>query len=317
MYPSHGSRRPRWAPVAALVTVAVVAGTGCTGSASEPSAAASSATAPAPPGTSAPPAPGPASGLAAVAADPHAGLRGRLLQYRRDQPARRLQVELVAADAGLVVEALDLVAPGVPTSPAQPHGAELRAGAGLALPVVAAPSDCATAPGAPHAVVRLRDADGAQREVEVPLEDGGLVRRLHEADCAAQELARQATVEVAEVRETDDAEDPALDLTVRLTRVGGSDPLRVTGIGSNTVYAVSATGPLPTLGAGPAVELILRMRPSRCDVHALGESYRTGLVELVLALGDAEPRPVVVTPGDEVRRRLETFAVETCRAAPD
>ena len=109
----------------------------------------------------------------------------------------------------------------------------------------------------------------------------------------------------------------ALDLTVRLPRVGGSDPVRVTGVGSTTVYAVSATGPLPTLGAGPAVELVLRMRPSRCDVHALGESHRTGRVELVLTLGDAEPRPVVVTPGVEARRRLETFAVQTCRAAPD
>jgi hypothetical protein len=256
-----------------------------------------------------------------VAGDPSAGIVGSLRQYRRDVPARRLQVELVAGNAGLVVEGLDLVAPGVPTAPADPRGAELRAGAGLALPVVAAAADCTTAPGAPHAVVRLRDATGAQRRVDVPLDDGGLVARLHEADCAGQELDRQARIEVVDVREAAAADGPALDLIVRLTRVGGGDPVRVTDVGSNTVYAVGAVGPLPTLDAGaaadPAVDVVLRMRPARCDVHALGESHRTGLVGLVVALGDAEPRPVVVTPGEEVRRRLETFAVETCRAAAD
>ncbi|MGY1697672.1 hypothetical protein ACI780_22475 [Geodermatophilus sp. SYSU D00814] len=307
MHPGRGHRSPWAGPAVALV----LAVTGCGSGDAGPAAAAP------PPGTPASSSAAPAPGLAAVAGEPGAGLHGRLLQYRRDVPARRLQVELVAGNAGLVVEALDLVAPGVPTAPADPRGAELRPGAGLALPVVAAASDCATAPGPPHGVVRLRDATGAQRQVDVPLDDGGLVARLHEADCAEQELARQVRIEASGVREVDGAEGPALDLTVRLTRLAGSDPLRVTGVGSNTVYAVDATGPLPTLDDEPAVEVVLRMRPSRCDVHALGESYRTGLVGLVVALGDAEPRPVVVTPDPEVRRRLETFAVETCRAGTD
>jgi hypothetical protein len=306
VHPGRGHRRPWPGLVAALV----LAGTGCGGGAAEPAATAPPPSAPA--SSSAPPATEPAPGLAAVAGDPHAGLEGTLLQYRRDVPARRLQVELVASNAGLVVGALDLVAPGVPTAPADPRGAELRPGAGLALPVVAGPSDCTTAPGAPHAVVRLRDATGAQREVDVPLDDGGLVARLHEADCAEQELAGQVRIEATGVREVDGAEGPALDLTVRLTRLAGSDPLRVTGVGSNTVYAVSAPRPLPTLDDRPAVEVVLRMRPSRCDVHALGESHRTGLVGLVVALGDAAPRPVVVTPDPEVRRR---WRPSRCRPA--
>ncbi len=298
-------RRPaRWVLCLALLAAGCTAGPAAAPAPSPPPATATS---------SAPPAPG----LAAVAGDPSAGISGTLRQYRRDVPARRLQVELVAGNAGLVVEGLDLVAAGLPTAPADPRGAELRAGAGLALPVVAAAADCATPPGAPHAVVRLRDATGAQREVDVPLADGGLVARLHAADCAEQELARQARIEVVDVREVAGDEGPALDLTVRLTRVGGGDPVRVTGVGSNTVYAVAAAGPLPTLDAGPAVDVVLRMRPARCDVHALGESHRTGLVGLVVALGDGEPRPVVVTPGEEVRRRLETFAVQTCRAGAD
>jgi hypothetical protein len=55
------------------------------------------------------------------------------------------------------------------------------------------------------------------------------------------------------------------------------------------------------------------MHPARCDVHALGESYRTSLIGLVVALGDRDPQSFVLTPDPDVRARIETFAVETCR----
>jgi hypothetical protein len=162
--------------------------------------------------------------------------------------------------------------------------------------------------------VALRDGTGGRRTVEVSLDDGGLVRRLHEEDCARQALLAQVDVRAQGAEPVDTAEGPGLRVTVRLTRVGGTDPVRVTGVGSNTVYSSTAAGPLPTLDGAGSATLEVDMVPARCDVHALGESYRTGLVDLVIGLGDAEPRPFVLTPPDDVRRRLETFAVETCRA---
>ena len=107
---------------------------------------------------------------------------------------------------------------------------------------------------------------------------------------------------------------PALRIQIRLTRLSGHDPVRVTGTGANTVYTITAVGPLPVLGDGGPELLVIDMLPSRCDPHGLGESYRTSLIDLVVALGDAEPRPFVLTPDDDVRRRLETFAVDTCHA---
>jgi hypothetical protein len=150
----------------------------------------------------------------------------------------------------------------------------------------------------------------------VPLEDDGLASRLHDADCAEQALRAQAAIEVADVQEGTGDEGPALRVAVRLSRLSGADPVRVTGIGSNTVYSIRAVGPLPTLRDEPVV-LELSLVPARCDTHALGESYRTGLIGLVLALGDDQPRPLVLTPDDDVRRRLETFAVDTCRGRGD
>jgi hypothetical protein len=259
-------------------------------------------------------APSVAPGLAAVAADARAGVEGSLLQFRRDVARRRVEVRLVASNAGLVVEGLTVRAPGLDLHRDRPVEAELRAGAGLDLPVVMGEPDCAIVPGAAVAVVALRDGTGARRTVEVPLADDGLLARLHEADCADRALRAQADIEVAALEPVRTADGPALRIEIRLTRRSGDDPVRITGTGANTVYTMTAVGPLPTLHQGTAT-LVVDMLPSRCDPHGLGESYRTSLIDLVVALGDAEPRPFVLTPDDAVRRQIENFAVDTCHAA--
>ncbi len=136
------------------------------------------------PGTPAPPAPVSTSpsatppelapGSAAVAGWPGAGLKGQLLQFRRDVAARRVQGRLTAANAGLMVEGLAVRAPGLSLQPARPIEAELRENAGLDLPVIMGVPDCTVRPGATVAVVRPRDGAGERRTVEVPLRDDGL-----------------------------------------------------------------------------------------------------------------------------------------------
>jgi len=248
-------------------------------------------------------------GLAAVADDPQAGLTGELLQFRRDVTRGRVEVRLTPSADGLAVDGLSLLAPGLSTGPGDPRGAALRPGAALDFPVGVG-GDCAVDAGAPTAVVRLRDGTGAVRQVPVPLEDDGLVQRLHEGLCFDRELLQQVAVEVVDLREV---EGPALRATVRVRRVGGGDRVRLTRVDPNTVYDVTAVGGLPTLEGDGAVTAVLRLLPARCDVHALGESYRTGLIGLVVALGDREPHPFVLTPEPTVRQRVEAFAVETCR----
>ena len=172
-------RGQRWLATGVLLALA---GCGPAGPVS-PTAAAPTAAAPTAASTAAPVL---AAGLAAVAADPYAGIGGELLQFRRDVPARRLQVRLTAANAGLVVEELELRAPGLSQASDPARDSQLRERTALDLPVVLATSDCAVSPGQPVAALRLRDATGLSRTVEVPLDDDGLVQRLHEADCAEQ-----------------------------------------------------------------------------------------------------------------------------------
>ncbi|SOE00835.1 hypothetical protein [Blastococcus haudaquaticus] len=291
------SRSGRRAVPLAMATVLVLGTTACTGG---------TTTGPAAPAEASSTGPGP------VARDEV--LLGELLQFRRDVPARRLQVRLTTGVDGLVVETVELVARGLPTAESTATGVALRPGMPLDFPVPAGAGDCAVEPGAPTARVRLRDGTGARREVTVLLQDGGLVHRLHRDDCAEQSLRSLVTIEVTAIDAVPTDDGPALEVVVRLSRIGGTTPVRVTGLGSNTVYSVTARGPLPTLDRQEAVDLDLRLLPARCDVHALGESYRTGLIGLVLAVGDDGPRPFVLTPEPADRARLETFAVETCRA---
>jgi hypothetical protein len=238
-------------------------------------------------------------------------LTGALLQYRRDVPARRVQVRLTPQEAGLVVEQLTFVTRGWPTAAATPNGAELHPGTALDLPVVLGAADCSGPPGAAEAEVVVRDPAGRSRTVQVPLDDGGLVRRLHDEDCADQALLAQAAIEVADVRQGDDGR--SLLVTVRLRRLSGSDALRVTGTRPNTVYDLTTDDPLPTLRHGGEVSFTVTMVPARCDAHALGESYRTGVIGLVLSLGDGDPRPFDLVPPPDVRAQLEAFAVTVCR----
>jgi hypothetical protein len=238
-------------------------------------------------------------------------LQGELVQFRRDAEARVLQIRLTAASDGLVVESAEVDADGFSPRLAWQGTTTLPANRPLDLRVTLTSPDCGVEPTDLSARVTLA---GRSDPVVVPLDDGGLLRRLHDAACADEALLEEARIEVVSLTETKVADGPALRATVRLTRLRGRDAVRIEGTGPNIVYVITPAGDLPTLGPEGSVDLLLDLVPSRCDVHALGESYRTSLIDLRVAVGDAEPRTFVFAPAEPVRRRIERFAVDTCRA---
>ncbi len=238
-------------------------------------------------------------------------LQGSLLQFRRDAEARRLQVRLSAAREGLVVESVAVDVDGYTPPPTWRGPTALPEDRPLDLPVTLTSPDCTVEPTDVTARVTVSERPDP---VVVPLDDGGLLGRLHETECADEALREQVRFEVVSLAETEVRGGPGLRATVRLTRLSGADALRITGVGPNTVYSVTPAGELPTLGDDGSVDLLLDLVPSRCDVHALGESYRTSLIDLRVAVGDANPRVFVFAPAEPVRRRIERFAVDTCGA---
>jgi hypothetical protein len=253
---------------------------------------------------------GPMQPTAAPASAEPALLTGELLQFRRDSEARVLQVRLTAAREGLVLESVDVDAHGFHPYPSFEGTTELPAGRPLDLRVTLTTPDCSVAPTDITARVVLA---GRAAPVLVPLRDRGLLRRLHTKECADESLLQHVSIEVVSLTETEVADGPALRATVRLTRRSGSEPVRIDDVGDNTVYVIDPRGDLPTLGAEGSVDLVLDLLPSRCDVHALGESYRTSLIDLRVAVGDEPARTFVFMAADPVRRQIEQFAVDTCR----
>ena len=237
-------------------------------------------------------------------------LQGSLLQFRRDAEARVVQVRLTAARDGLVVESVRVDGGGFTPPPGWQGTTTLPQTRALDLRVTLTSPDCSVEPTDVTARVAVA---GGPDPVVVPLDDGGLLRRLHVSECADEALREQVRIEVVSLAETEVPGGPALRATVRLTRRSGADAVRITGVGPNTVYTATPAGDLPTLGDSGSADLLLNLVPSRCDAHALGESYRTSLIDLRVAVGDAEPRTFVFAPAEQVRRRIERFAVDTCR----
>jgi hypothetical protein len=237
-------------------------------------------------------------------------LQGSLLQFRRDAEAGVVQVRLTAAGDGLVVQSVTVDGGGFTPPPNWQGTTTLPEDRPLDLRLTLTSPDCGVQPTDVTASVTVA---GRPDPVVVPLDDGGLLRRLHASECTDEALREQVRIEVVSLAGTEVAGRPALRATIRLTRLGGGDAVRITGVGPNTVYTATPAGDLPTLDDSGSADLLLDLVPSRCDAHALGESYRTSLLDLRVAVGDAEPRVFVFAPAEPVRRRIERFAVDTCR----
>ncbi len=125
-------------------------------------------------------------------------LQGSLLQFRRDAEARRVQVRLTAARAGVVVTSVELWAEGWSPPPVRDRTTTLPAGRPLDLELTLTSPDCTAAPASIAARV---STEGRGEPLVVPLDDGGLLRRLHAAECADEALLQQVRIEVVSLTE--------------------------------------------------------------------------------------------------------------------
>jgi hypothetical protein len=255
----------------------------------------------------------PAGAETTTAAPSPAAASARLRQFRRDLTRRVLQVTVTTREP-LRVTGAELAVPGFDPVPATAVDVALEAGATVDLPVAYGAARCSDAPGS--AVAVLTTPAG---RVRLALDDGGLVARLHKAQCAEQELARAVGLSVgASWVESERDGRPVLRGTLVVTRRERGRRVVVTGLGAHIVLTVRPADPadLPlVLGPGDAeVQLGIDLVASRCDPHALAENKRMGLLGAYVALGEGEPRLVTVTPDDGSQARLVDFAVRACRS---
>ena len=256
----------------------------------------------------------PAPGPPAAAGPPaDAPATAELRQLRSDRALHRLEVTVTAREP-LTATRVALVAEGFAPLPPTAVDTALPVGSALDLPVPYGAPDCDAAPGRATATVTTVE----RGDVVLPLDDGGLVARLHEAECSEQALLAAVEVTVAgTLVETVEDGRPVLTGALRLQRRQAGERVVLDGLGANVVLTVRSDGgqvPLRVLGPDePSLEVPLVLSPSRCEAHALAESKRTSLVTAYLGLGDRPPRLLTVVPDDAVRQRIEEFAARGCR----
>ena len=241
---------------------------------------------------------------------------GELRQFRGDAAKRVLQVTL-RGRAPVSVLGARIDAGGFSAGPDNAAALTLPAGAVIDLPIQYGRADCEADPGSAQATLTV-SIEGAESELVVPLEDRGLVQRLHEAECAERALVAQVRFTVQTGSATRDADGrPTLPVTLRLTRRAPGERVVVQELGAHIVFTVRPEQPAqPLIVLDPEqdeAELALQVIPTRCDGHALAENKRAGLLGAYVGVGDAPPRLTTVVPDDAIQARLKAFAVEGCR----
>ncbi len=291
--------RHRWRSVTVILAVTAVALAGCV-PIDRPSTASAR--------TSPPPTP---------SAAPPAGLSATLVQYRRDQPRRFVEVQLdnsggTAIDVTLVAVTL----PGFTPPDEVRRTTHLEPQRRVDLPVALGAVSCDETPrGAAAAIVEVVSDDAAVRTT-LPVDDAGLLDRLRSFECAVERADAAIAIGLSPMwRPRGTGRDLTVVGTATLSARDGAAPVDVTGIDGGILFVARADAVVPALpvqldARRPSVTLEFTLIPARCDAHAIGEARRLTTVTFWVSVGGAQPVPLRRAP-DEAGYRTLVSALRT------
>ncbi len=177
---------------------------------------------------------------------------------------------------------------------------------------------CGRAPATEPVLVAV--IDGRTTRLPLRVEDPGLLDRLHAKACAAQVLARTATVHLrlATSTETLRGEEYLPGRLVVRHRPGATGRVLLVDLGGSVLLdLVPRAGPdaLPGELAPDADVLafpVLMGSAHRCDPHALGQSSQTFLISAYVRLGTDPVQRVVLPLSTAERDRLTGILDRDC-----
>lgn len=262
---------------------------------------------------------GPSVTAAAAAPD---GLSASLVQYRRDQ-ARRF-VEVKVANAGpdaLDVTLVGVTLPGFTDTGRVDRSTTVAAGRRVDLPVPLGEPVCDEPPDG-GAVAQFDVTVGTGRIVRttVPVDDDGLLVRLHGFDCALRRADEVTDITLAPTWEQRGA---GRDLTVAgeaaVILTDPSATVEITDVAGNLLFVAvpdTITPPPPVRLDGTATTATIRFEllPSRCDGHAIAEAKRLTTVAFMVSVDGAQSVPIRKPPDDAGFDTLVRALNERCAA---
>lgn len=264
----------------------------------------------------------PAAPSSVATAPPPSGLSTSLVQYRRDQPRRFVEVKLDnSTDATLDVTLLGVTLPGFSPSTDVRRTSKLKAGRRVDLPVALGAVICDRAPdGTASATVEVASDNGATVRTVLPIDDDGLLDRLRGFECAVQRANTAITIELAPTWQRQGS-GSALTVRGEATIAARSSDVtaEIAAVDGGILFvvkpdAVTPSPPITVDGGEPQATVTFDMIPARCDGHAIAEARRLTTVTFLVAVGDDEPVPLRRAPDEAGYQTLVTVLRERCDA---
>jgi hypothetical protein len=246
-------------------------------------------------------------------------LSAELLQYRRDQADRVVEVKLHNdSDRTVDVSRLELLTPRFAGSAPVKPALTLAGRDTVDVRVPLRDSVCGDFQTGP-AVVRIWSADD---DTHVDLSVAGSDEVLEKI--RAQECATEAVLEAVPMTWTHwtsggAGADSYAEAALRLGPASSGHGAVIESLEGTTLFAARATGLPVRLAMSGTVSVPVRFNPQRCDPHAVGESKRGYAFEVAVALDGApesEAVRVTVSPDDNGRKLLESVLLEACSLTP-
>ena len=180
---------------------------------------------------------------------------------------------------------------------------------------------CGSHTGEPPATtIHYARTNNEQRQLSTGATDSfGVLQRNSDELCLAKEAAAVASIALApELDVAPDGRTAVVRLIITPTRTATpNQTLVIESIGGTTLLAEQPSDPWPRdvaiAAAADARVLSLRVRPARCDPHAVAEDKVGTLVPLNVAIGNRQGALKVPAPAD-LRGRIHDFVTAACSA---
>ena len=163
------------------------------------------------------------------------------------------------------------------------------------------------------------EIDGERRHGLVAI-DISPITKINTRECGERFVFEHANVEWGPEFTVDDG---VLTTTVTLTRRDGDEAMSVTAVRGTVLYLVlpaaeaSDGTPLGTMAAGESSgSAPVVMRVGRCEPHAVADVKKPYSFGVWVTIGDSEPYPIELLPGEEIKAALAELLQE-CIAADD
>lgn len=255
------------------------------------------------------------------------GVRASVVQQRIDEGTRRIGVE-VAVDqtTSLYVVGVQLRSAGFETLPTTAKDTAFAPGQVIDLTTLYGKPLCdgADPTRGLSAVLTIENSTGRQRTLKVPVtaRGVGLVRRLHEGECATVRLRQAASISyTAFTRANIDGDEVlagALELE-RPTNGGSGELVLVDSLSGSVLFDF-----LPTAEGTP--RYVARLVPGaerlrlpvligsngRCDQHARSQSTQTFLFSAYVRVGSAVEHREIVVPPRRLQRQALALLDDVC-----